>query len=788
MTCARAVFLAALAAAACAETPAAPVEVTAADHVRAAQAKAGPKRLLPPTTCTHHWIASTGGDFGDAANWDPAVVPNDTTHHACIDAPGNYVVTNPFTFYWLDRLTVGGPGVAARMELIDASLATDEGVTIEAGSTLAMSVSTSSTTIHGQGNIENRGTLEVGGTSPSIYAVTFIADVTNEATLALQQGAYFHGDLLNRGDILVESPYWSGLDGYSHFTHAGGAIRGGSHLFAPGGFDWQGGTIDTTSSGAAVLRISREHYGSVPSFPTTVSLGSTSLAGYLDMHGRSDAVTTFTGSIGPGVELRLEAEDRHEFRFENSYGSFSNYGAVRVLKSGPTQSKNADEIAFDRFFNRGSFDLEGGGRVDLVGDRFDNRGSVAVDGAFVLERGAVWENRGPVSVSVGSALQLAGSEFLNRPAGELTGLLWLEGGTLTGRGSVGDVLAVDGNVKPGSPIGTLRVESLLMDGQSALFIDVADTALGLHDRLVVTDDLSYAGTINVATDALFQGARCGEVVTIVEAGSMRRGGSFGKQTGLGFLGPNRGWRLAEVGPSLQLVGHAPRTGVVVDPVRLSVDEGGPGSAYNVCLGVDEPTADVTVTPSPARGEIVGPAPMEFTASDWMLPRRIPVQAVDDANVEGPHADTLTHVVASADPVYQGASIYPLPVSIADNDVLSDLSIEKILQEDGRVVGDSLDTTFRITNHGPSDATLLAVTSTVLNGLGYVAASGATCAVDGSNALTCTLSDLAAGESAEFTLTFVGLSVGVHLHTLTVSGTPTDSNLANNSVLYSQRIN
>jgi len=787
MNAVRVLVFALLAMVACAELPTAPAEAPLSEPTSAGAPKTSPKQLPLPPACTHHWISETGGDFSDAANWDPTSVPSDTVHHACIDAPGTYVVSAT-VFYWLGSLTVGGPSVSARMELIDASLATDDGLVIEPGSTVSLSASSFGMSIHGQGEILNRGTLEVDGTTSGIYAVTFIADMTNEGSLVLSQGAYFHGDLLNLGDILVDSPYWSSIDGNSDFIHAGGTVRGESQLIAPAGLEWQGGTVDTTSSGTAALRVSREHYGSVPSFSTIVSLQSTSVSGHLDIHGRSDAITVLEGSVGPNLELRLEAEDRHEFRFENSYGSFSNYGAVRVQKSGPTSPPDADVIIFDRFFNRGDFDLEGGGQLDLKGDRFDNRGSVVIDGAFVLERGAQWENRGTVSVGSGSALQLQGSEFLNRPAGQLTGLLWLEGGTLSGRGSVGDVLSTNGNIKPGFPLGTLQVQTLLMDPKSALFIDVSGTALGQYDRLVVTGNLSYAGTINVATDAGFSGARCGELVTIVEAGAVSPGGDFAKQTGLGFLGPNRGWRLAEVGPSLQLVGHAPRTGVVVDPARLAVDEGGPASDYHVCLGVDRPAADVTVTPSSARGEITGMAPVVFSVSDWMLPRRVSVQAVDDASAEGPHADTLTHAVASADPVYQGAMIFPLPVTITDNDVVSDLSIEKIRQEDGRFVGDSLDTTFRVTNHGPSDASHVEVVTSTLDGLGYLTASGATCGIDGSGGLACALPDLGAGESAEFVLTFEGLVVGVHSHTLTVTADLADPNLADNTVVYTQRIN
>ena len=109
-------------------------------------------------------------------------------------------------------------------------------------------------------------------------------------------------------------------------------------------------------------------------------------------------------------------------------------------------------------------------------------------------------------------------------------------------------------------------------------------------------------------------------------------------------------------------------GVSVTPTSLSVDEAGPTSdSYDVVLTV-APTADVDVTVSVAGGEVsVAPASLTFTTANWDTAQTVTVTAVDDADSEGNHNDTVTHSVNSSDTGYDGLAVSDVSVSVADND-------------------------------------------------------------------------------------------------------------------------
>jgi hypothetical protein len=98
------------------------------------------------------------------------------------------------------------------------------------------------------------------------------------------------------------------------------------------------------------------------------------------------------------------------------------------------------------------------------------------------------------------------------------------------------------------------------------------------------------------------------------------------------------------------------------------------------------------------------------------------------------------------------------------------------------------TTFRVANAGPNASTGSTVVSLPLVGLEYLSATGATCAVDGSGALRCTLGAIDAGAQLDFEIRFRGAVVGLHTNTLTVSGQQLDPDPSNDTAVYTQRIN
>ncbi len=116
---------------------------------------------------------------------------------------------------------------------------------------------------------------------------------------------------------------------------------------------------------------------------------------------------------------------------------------------------------------------------------------------------------------------------------------------------------------------------------------------------------------------------------------------------------------------------------------LAVTEGAvapdPGGAatYTVVLDL-EPSGAVTVTATAGSellvaagdfsggGGIFGPgADLTFIPANWSVPQTFTVTAFDDTLVEGSHLGTVTHAASGG--AYDGATIAPVPVSVADND-------------------------------------------------------------------------------------------------------------------------
>jgi hypothetical protein len=206
------------------------------------------------------------------------------------------------------------------------------------------------------------------------------------------------------------------------------------------------------------------------------------------------------------------------------------------------------------------------------------------------------------------------------------------------------------------------------------------------------------------------------------------------------------------------------------------------------MGTTRPTAPVTVDRYNVLGQLIPTPGVIFDPADWALPRKVYAIAIDDAVVEGLHSDTITHVVTTTDPTYAGTTLAARAVTIMDNDTAADLTLIRVSQQDNRFVGDTMATVFRVSNTGPSASTGSRVVSLPLTGLEYVSATGAACVVLGTGSLRCTLGAIAAGSQADFTVIFRAVVAGLHVNTLTVTGQQLDPDAANNTVIYTQRVN
>lgn len=59
--------------------------------------------------------------------------------------------------------------------------------------------------------------------------------------------------------------------------------------------------------------------------------------------------------------------------------------------------------------------------------------------------------------------------------------------------------------------------------------------------------------------------------------------------------------------------------------------------------------------------------LTFSDSDWNILQSVSIEAEDDTDVEGPHTCTISFILTSADPAYNGLVVTPLSVNITDND-------------------------------------------------------------------------------------------------------------------------
>lgn len=116
-----------------------------------------------------------------------------------------------------------------------------------------------------------------------------------------------------------------------------------------------------------------------------------------------------------------------------------------------------------------------------------------------------------------------------------------------------------------------------------------------------------------------------------------------------------------------------------DGVRVTLAQSG-GSTFTTENGVTdtytvtlshEPSSDVVVTATANAQLSLSPSVLTFTPANWATPQTVTITAVDDALVEtASHTGLITHSVASADPLYQNASVPTLTAPVWDNDAPS----------------------------------------------------------------------------------------------------------------------
>ena len=150
--------------------------------------------------------------------------------------------------------------------------------------------------------------------------------------------------------------------------------------------------------------------------------------------------------------------------------------------------------------------------------------------------------------------------------------------------------------------------------------------------------------------------------------------------------------------------------------------------------------------------------------------------------------TLTNTATVSSPITD-----PVPGndSATDSDTLTstaDLSITKVDDIDPILAGNALTYTVTVNNTGPSDAQNVVVTDTLPSGVTFVSTTG--CAEDPNGVPTCSLGDIPAGGSAQYTITVTvdPTTSGIITNQADVTSDSADPNLANNTVTEDTTVN
>lgn len=133
------------------------------------------------------------------------------------------------------------------------------------------------------------------------------------------------------------------------------------------------------------------------------------------------------------------------------------------------------------------------------------------------------------------------------------------GGGLGGSGTVGAFVTVQngGTISPGNSPGTLTVDSLAFDPGSTLTIELAGVADSLFDQLIIENDATLGGILDVSYFDTFT-AQNGDLFTILQAGNLN--GEFDN-----FIAPDsQNWQV-----QYDTINNRVQIGVIPEPSTVS---------------------------------------------------------------------------------------------------------------------------------------------------------------------------------------------------------------------------
>jgi hypothetical protein len=244
----------------------------------------------------------------------------------------------------------------------------------------------------------------------------------------------------------------------------------------------------------------------------------------------------------------------------------------------------------------------------------------------------------------------------------------LQGGTLTGSGTVNGDVVNAATLSPGTPTGTLTINgAYTQTSAGTLNIDLSGTTPGSQfDQINVAGAAALGGTLNVTplNGYLPNNGDTFQILTFAA-----RSGRFDTVNGLN-IGKSANLRANYSAGDVTLVSEV--NGITINPTfGLLTTQSGGSAAFTVVLN-SQPTANVSfgLTSSNTGAGTISASSLTFTPVNWNVPQTVTVTGADDFIVDGNAAYTIvTGKAVSSDPKYSQLDSPDVSVINDDNDTL-----------------------------------------------------------------------------------------------------------------------
>ncbi len=628
--------------------------------------------------------------------------------------------------------------------------------------------------VSGSGTIANNGTLNTTGNSIIAVAVNNSGQVATSTLLSLVGSGVHTGTFTANAPGVID---FSGGTQTISGTLAGTGTARFSGAAATVSGTWSGMTIEV-AGGSVALNTS----GTIPAL--TLSGGTLAGSGDVRVTGPSawsggtiagsgafsfDTGATVTMPGTNPVTLSRPLLNKGTINFTAAANGMLIAG-VAVTNTGTLDIQSSQGIAVTpgtpAFVNTGTLKRSSGSGVMQFAAPVSNSGLVQVESGTMQFSGTYAQGAGTTNILPGATLQ--------------TATLSLNGGSLTGNGTVAGTVANHATVSPGASPGTMTVTGDYVQGpDGTLEIQLGGTTPGTqYDRLLVSGSVNLGGTLNVTTTNSFT-PTAGNSFQIITFGSQLYN-SFAVMNGLTASATVLVPAISASDFQLVTIGNQADLAVSVSAPASAAN--GSAFAYTVNVfnggGVDANSVSVAAT-LPANATFTGATPPICTGAPNLVCSIGHLNNLSTATV----VINVTASGAGAAPIsVHTTAIEPDPntsnnTASASSLITSLADVQAGVTGPGSTIaGTKVIYTVTVSNAGPDTAANVAVTATASPGLTFSGNSGA-CV----GSFPCNIGPLSSGQHATiFTVWDVASSAaGAVQLTVNANSSTADANSSNN---------